>query len=68
MTSYLDELYTHQEWADAEHWRVVVEDYADMADLKTFARKTLAELATMMRGMDEARLAEMIEVPWFSRH
>ncbi len=21
MTSYLDELYAHQEWADAEHWR-----------------------------------------------
>ena len=21
MNSYLDELYAHQEWADAEHWR-----------------------------------------------
>jgi uncharacterized damage-inducible protein DinB len=23
MTSYLDELYAHQEWADAEHWRAL---------------------------------------------
>jgi uncharacterized damage-inducible protein DinB len=23
VTSYLDELYAHQEWADAEHWRAV---------------------------------------------
>jgi uncharacterized damage-inducible protein DinB len=23
LTSYLDELYAHQEWADAEHWRAL---------------------------------------------
>ena len=22
MNSYLDELFAHQEWADAEHWRI----------------------------------------------
>lgn len=25
MNSYLDELYAHQEWADAEHWRAFAE-------------------------------------------
>jgi len=104
--SYLDELYAHQEWADAEHWRALeahgpaladrairerlhhihlvqsaflwiagprtaqfvittVEDYPDMSDLKGFARKGHAELAAMLGAMDEARLTEPIEVPWF---
>jgi len=106
MLSYLDELYAHQEWADAEHWRALeahapaladrairarlhhihavqsaylwmvgprtsplvmtkVEDYASMADLKAFARKVHVDSAAMRGAMDEARLAEMIEVPWF---
>jgi uncharacterized damage-inducible protein DinB len=42
-----------------------VEDYPDMADLKAFARKVHKDLAAMRGGMGEARLAEMIEVPWF---
>jgi uncharacterized damage-inducible protein DinB len=107
MPSYLDELYAHQEWADAEHWRALeahapaladraigarlhhihlvqsaylwivgsrtapfvmtkVEDYANMADLKAFARKVHSELAAMRGGMGESRLGEMIEVPWFN--
>ena len=106
MLAYLNELYTHQEWADALHWRAIethapavtdrairerlhhihlvqsgflwiagprtsqfamtkVEDYADLADLKAFARKTHSELFAMLSGIDEARLAEVIEVPWF---
>jgi uncharacterized damage-inducible protein DinB len=106
MHSYLDELYGHQEWADAEHWRALeahapaladrairerlhhihlvqsaflwvvgprtaqfvmtkAEDYPNMGDLKAFARKGHSELAAMRGGIDEARLAEMIEVPWF---
>jgi uncharacterized damage-inducible protein DinB len=104
--SYLDELYGHQEWADAEHWRTLeahapaladrvirerlhhihlvqsaflwvagprtaqfvitkLDDYADMADLKAFARRTHSELAVMLAAIDEGRLAETIEVPWF---
>jgi len=106
MPSYLNELYSHQEWADAEHWRALeglapalgdqairarlhhihlvqsaflwvvgpraaqfvitkVEDYANPADLKTFARKYHSEMAAMLGTMNEARLAETIEVPWF---
>jgi len=106
MPSYLDELYAHQEWADAEHWRALeahapalgdrairerlhhihlvqsgflwvvgprtsqfaitkAEDYPNMADLEAFARKYHAEMAAMLGGMDETRLAETIEVPWF---
>lgn len=106
MPSYLDELYAHQEWADAEHWRAfeahppaladravrerlhhihlvqsaflwVVgrrrpqfvitkpEDYTKIGDLKAFARKGHMEMAAMLGGMDEGRLSETIEVPWF---
>ena len=106
MATYLHELYSHQEWADAEHWRALeaypaaladralrerlhhihlvqsgflwvvgprtaqfaftkVEDYTNMGDLKTFARKVHSEIAAMRAGMDESRLAETIEVPWF---
>lgn len=32
MNSYLDELYTHQEWADAEHWRAFEAHPAALAD------------------------------------
>jgi len=106
MTTYLHELYAHQEWADAEHWRAFeahsaaladrairerlhhihlvqsaflwvvgprtaefkitkVEDYPNMADLKTFARGYHSEMSAMLGATDEARLAEAIEVPWF---
>jgi len=106
MPSYLDELYTHQEWADAEHWRAFeahaaaledrairerlhhihlvqsaflwvtgprtaqfavtkADDYPNMADLKTFARELHVEMASMVGRADDARLAEMIEVPWW---
>ncbi|MFZ0417225.1 MAG: DinB family protein [Candidatus Sulfotelmatobacter sp.] len=106
MPSYLDELYAHQEWADAEHWRALeahaaaladkairerlhhihlvqaaflwvvggrrgqfvitkAEDYANIADLKAFARRYHAEMAAKLGGMDDVALAETIEVPWF---
>src|ERR1700693_1518498 len=32
LTSYLDELYAHQEWADAEHWRALEAHSAALAD------------------------------------
>jgi uncharacterized damage-inducible protein DinB len=32
MPSYLDELYSHQEWADAEHWRALEGHAAALAD------------------------------------
>lgn len=32
MTSYLDELFAHQEWADAEHWRAIEAHPATLAD------------------------------------
>jgi hypothetical protein len=32
MDSYLDELYAHQEWADAEHWRAIEAHPAALAD------------------------------------
>jgi len=106
MTTYLHELYSHQEWADAEHWRAFeahpaaladkairerlhhihlvqsaflwvvgpraskfvitkVEDYANMADLKAFARNYHGEIAALLKGMSEDRQAELVEVPWF---
>jgi uncharacterized damage-inducible protein DinB len=106
MPTYLHELYAHQEWADAEHWRAFeaypaaladrairerlhhihlvqsaflwvvrdatakfvitkVEDYTNMADLKAFARKCQSEITALLGGMDEARLAQAIVVPWF---
>jgi uncharacterized damage-inducible protein DinB len=106
MPSYLNELYAHHEWADAEHWRALeaypaaladrallerlhhihlvqsaflwvvgprttqfvitkAEDYPNMADLKALARKCHSEMGAMLGGMDEGRMAEMIEVPWF---
>ncbi len=106
MSTYLRELYLHQEWADAEHWRAFVaypaaladrairerlhhihlvqsaflwvvegqtknftitkvEDYANISDLKAFARKYHSEMSAMMGELDEAGLAKMIEVPWF---
>jgi uncharacterized damage-inducible protein DinB len=36
-----------------------------MADLKTFARKCQSEMAAMLGALDDDRLAEMVEVPWF---
>jgi uncharacterized damage-inducible protein DinB len=32
VSSYLDELYEHQEWADAEHWRAIEAHPAALAD------------------------------------
>jgi uncharacterized damage-inducible protein DinB len=32
LISYLDELYAHQEWADAEHWRALEAHPASLAD------------------------------------
>jgi uncharacterized damage-inducible protein DinB len=106
VNSYLDELYLHPEWADAEHWRAFeahpaalsdkpirerlhhihlvqsaflwvvgprttqfmitkVEDYPNLADLKTFARKYHGEMATLLKETDENRQAELVEIPWF---
>ena len=108
MSSYLDELYAHQEWADAEHWRAFeahpaaledkairerllhihqvqyayvwmtgprtsqfafkkIEDFAGMADLKTYARQGHTEMVAMVRAVhdNESRMEEIVEIPWF---
>jgi len=106
VNSYLNELFAHQEWADAEHWRAFeahaaaledksirerllhihqvqhaflwicgpktegfafkkLEDFAAMADLKTYAREGDAALRQLLNAIDEAAMEEMIEVPWF---
>lgn len=106
MSSYLDELYAHQEWADAEHWRAFeaypaaledkairerllhihlvqhgflwvtavqrpefvfknLEAFPSMADLKKYAQEGLKELGERLKGADEQRMEELIEVPWF---
>jgi len=108
VSSYLDELYAHQEWADAEHWRAFeahpaaledkairerllhihqvqyayvwmtgprtsqfafkkIEDFAGMADLKTYARQGHADMVAMVRAVhdNESRMEEIVEIPWF---
>ena len=108
MSSYLDELYAHQEWADAEHWRAFeahpaaledkairerllhihqvqyayvwmtgprtsqfafkkIEDFAGMADLKTYARQGHTEMVAMVRAVHDnvSRMEGMVEIPWF---
>jgi uncharacterized damage-inducible protein DinB len=106
LTSYLDELYAHQEWADAEHWRAFeahpasledkairerllhihqvqhaflwvtgprtagfefkgLEDFHSMADLKKYAQRGLQEMRELLNKTDQARMEELIEVPWF---
>lgn len=108
MPSYLDELYLHQEWADARHWQAIeahppaledrairerlhhihlvqaaflwvvgprttklafskLDDFPNMSDLKAFARKGHLELAAVLGEPTDARLAEMIDIPWFPR-
>jgi uncharacterized damage-inducible protein DinB len=107
MGSYLDELYAHQEWADAEHWRAFeahppaladnairerllhihlvqhgflwvtspqrpefafkkLEDFPCMVDLKQYARQGLDDINELLKKMDQGRMDEIIEVPWFN--
>lgn len=106
MASYLDELYAHQEWADAEHWRAFaahpaaladkairerllhihqvqyaflwitelktsefafkkLEDFPEMADMKRYAQRYHAEAGELLRGLDQAKIEEFVEAPWF---
>ena len=106
MSSYLDELYAHQEWADAEHWRAFeaypaaladkairerllhihqvqyaflwitgprtsgfafkkLEDFAGMGDLKKYAQQYHTAVAELLGGLDQAKLEELVEAPWF---
>jgi uncharacterized damage-inducible protein DinB len=106
LNSYLNELYGHQAWADAEHWRALeaypaaladkairdrlvhihlvqhaffwitgprtsqltfkkTEDFADAADLKSYARQGNTDLAEIVRTATPEWLEETIEVPWF---
>ena len=106
MTSYLDELYAHQEWADAEHWRAFeahpaaladnairerllhihqvqygflwisgprtsgfefkkLEDFPNVGDLKKYAQQYHKSVGEMLKGLDQAKLEEIIEAPWF---
>lgn len=108
MSSYLDELYAHQEWADAEHWRAfeshppaladkaicerllhihqvqyaflwmtgprasefafrTMDAFPNMAALKRYAQDYHVAVADLLKGLDAARLEEMVDAPWFSR-
>lgn len=42
-----------------------LEDFAGMAALKEYGRQYHEEVATALPGLGDARLAEMISVPWF---
>lgn len=105
--NYLDELYAHQEWADAEQWRAFeahpaaladkaicerllhihqvqyaflwmagprtshfgfkkLDDFADMAALKAYARQYHKAVGELLRGLDEARMEEIVDAPWFN--
>ena len=107
MDSYLHELYGHQEWADAEHWRAFeahpaaladkaicerllhihqvqyaflwitgpqtsgfefkkLEDFPGMADLKQYAQRYHVAAAELLRGLDQAKIEEVVEAPWFT--
>jgi uncharacterized damage-inducible protein DinB len=106
MPVYLDELYAHQEWADAEHWRAIeahapalgdkairerllhihlvqhaflwitgprtvpfdskkIQDFATMAEVKSYAREGLSQLNQFLRDCSPGRMEEIIEVIWF---
>jgi uncharacterized damage-inducible protein DinB len=106
VNSYLDELFAHQEWADAELWRAFeahpaaladkairerllhihlvqhaflwvtgprvkqfetkkLEDFPSMAELRKYGAQISAGIYEQLKNMEEARLEEMIEVPWF---
>jgi uncharacterized damage-inducible protein DinB len=106
--SYLHELYAHQEWADAVHWRALeehaaaledkairerllhihlvqhgflwvtgpmtegfafrkLEDFASMADLKAYARGGNTALRDLLKATDDARMEELVEIPWFPK-
>lgn len=107
MSSYFEELYAHQEWADAEHWRAFelhpraladkaicerllhihqvqyaflwitgpktsgfafrkMEDFPNMVDLKEYARRYHAAAGESLHGLDEVKLEEVVEAPWFT--
>jgi uncharacterized damage-inducible protein DinB len=48
MNSYLDELFAHQEWADAEHWRAFEAHAAALQD--EAIRKRLLHIHQVQRG------------------
>jgi uncharacterized damage-inducible protein DinB len=48
VSSYLDELYGHQEWADAEHWRAIEAHPAALADKAI--RERLLHIHQVQRG------------------
>jgi uncharacterized damage-inducible protein DinB len=106
VTSYLDEFFAHQQWADAEHWRAFeahplaladkairerllhihqvqhaflwvtsprptdfalkkLEDFPSTAELKKYAQQGLEKMRELLKKTDQARMEEIIEVPWF---
>ena len=53
MYSYLDELYAHQEWADAEHWRALDDLWSihlSYAELRSILAEGLGSASTDCPG------------------
>ena len=106
MNPLLRDMYGHQEWADAEHWRAIgaleaarehlrlrerlhhihlvqrmfvwavgdraaapapsqPADFAAFDDLEAYARGSHDRIRRMLDGLDAARLAESVTMPWF---
>jgi len=42
-----------------------LEDFPSMTDLKVYARQGLNDLGELLKKTDQARMEEIIEVPWF---
>ena len=68
MPSYLEELYSHQEWADAEHWRAFEAHPPALGDKAI--RERLLHIHLVQHGFlwivgPRTQSFETIEVVWF---
>ena len=107
MNALLRDLYGHQSWADAEHWRAIgahpparddqtirgrlhhiaivqraflwavgdrqdqfaftnPDDFATLDDLRQYSRAHHDRISDYMATVSDARLGELVEIPWFN--
>jgi uncharacterized damage-inducible protein DinB len=107
MSAVLRDLYGHQAWADAEHWRAILahaparedrairdrlhhlhlvqrgflwavtdqtvpfpftkpDDFKVLTDLRAYAADYHDRITRMVAAVTDTRLAETIEIPWFT--